>query len=262
MPDSEEQVRGSVKDGVLAITLNRPNKLNAVNYGVIATMLGLLADGKEDPEVRAVLLHGEGRAFCAGDDVVSMGTPPYEVPPGEHPVRHMQQRLIKTWFWYPKPTVVALHGRAHGIGGDLALAADFRIVAEDLVFGDLRARRAIPVGSGGTWLLPRMIGLPRATAIMLTGATVTGVDLDRFGLAAELVPASEVQDRALAFAKRMAAGPTKALGIMKRELRHNLTVGLEQALDYEISFLDEPVEDRREGVSSFAEGRDPVFTGR
>ena len=123
-------------------------------------------------------------------------------------------------------------------------------------------RRAIPVGSGGTWLLPRMIGLPRATAIMLTGGTIGADELDHAGLATEVVPAAEVEDRAFAFAARMAAGPTKAIGLMKRELRQSLTTPLEQALELEISLLDEPVEDRDEGRRSFAEGRDPVYTGR
>ena len=157
---ASRHVLNSVENGVLVLTLNRPEKLNAINYGVIATLLENLTSAADDADVRAVLLRGAGRAFCAGDDVMGMGEPPYKVPPGEHPVRHMQQRLIRQWFWYPKPTVVALHGRCHGIAGDIALSADFRIVSDDLVYGDLRVRRAIPVGSGGTWLLPRMIGLP------------------------------------------------------------------------------------------------------
>jgi enoyl-CoA hydratase/carnithine racemase len=262
MGQENGDVVASVKDSVLTLTLNRPAKLNAITYGVIATLLEELDGARDDGDVRAVLLRGEGRAFCAGDDVVSMGTPPYTVPPGEHPVRHMQQRLIKTLFWYPKPVVAALHGRCHGIGGDLALASDFRVVSDDVTFGDLRVRRSIPVGSGGTWLLPRLIGLSRASVIMLTGATIGADEMERFGLAAEVVAADAVQERALEFARTLAAGPTKALGIMKRELRHNLAVPLDEALDFEISLLDEPVEDRQEGIRSFAEGRAPVFTGR
>jgi enoyl-CoA hydratase/carnithine racemase len=259
---SSEHVLASVRDGVLVLCLNRPEKLNAINYGVIAALMQHLTAAASDDAVRAVLMRGEGRVFCAGDDVSGMGEPPYEVPPGEHPVRHMQQRLIRQWFWYPKPTVVALHGRCHGIGGDIALSADFRIVSNDLVYGDLRARRAIPVGSGGTWLLPRMIGLPRATAIMLTGATIDAAALDAAGLATEVVAPDEIQSRAFSFAATMAAGPTKAIGLMKRELRRNLSASLDQGLDLEISLLDEPVEDREEGRRSFAEKREPVYTGR
>jgi 2-(1,2-epoxy-1,2-dihydrophenyl)acetyl-CoA isomerase len=262
MGQDNGDVVASVRESVLTLTFNRPAKLNAINYGVIATLLEQLHRARQDDDIRAVLLRGEGRSFCAGDDVGGMGEPPLTVPPGEHPVRHMQQRLIRSWFWLPKPTVAVLHGNCHGIGEDIALAADFRIVSEDVKFGDLRARRAIPVGSGGTWLLPRLIGLPRATAIMLTGETIGADELDRYGLAKEVVPADKVQERAFEFAATMAAGPTKALGIMKRELRHNLAVGLEQALDFEISLLDEPVEDRQEGFRSFAERRPPAYTGR
>lgn len=263
MASTETLVQSTLeKDGVLVLTLNRPTKLNAVTYEMIGELLTQLDRATRDDEIRAVLLTGSGRSFSAGDDVKSMGELPFDLAPGAHPVREMQQRLIRTWYWLPKPTVVALRGRAHGIGQDMVLAADFRIVSRSAIFGDMRARRAVPVGSGGTFLLPRMIGLPRATQLMLTGDVIDAEMMDRLGLATQLVDDEKLDAAALEFATRMAKGPTKALGIMKRELRGNLSATLDEALDLEMTWLDVPTEDRKEGASSFAEGREPTYTGR
>jgi enoyl-CoA hydratase/carnithine racemase len=173
-------------DRVMYLTLNRPEKLNAINYRIIGNLLGYLDESAKDPEIRAVVLTGAGRAFSAGDDLRGMGVLPYGLPPGEHPVRFMQQRLMRRWFWFNKPTIAAVHGNCHGIAGDLALAADFRIVSRDTVFGDIRVRRAVPIGSGGTFLLPRLIGLPAATRIILAGETITADGMLRLGLTSEV----------------------------------------------------------------------------
>ena len=262
MTSTEKVVESTVAGGVLALALNRPAKLNAVTYQMIGELLGQLDRAATDDAIRAVLLTGRGRAFSAGDDVKSMGELPFELPPGANPVREMQQRLIRTWYWLRKPTVVGVRGRAHGIGQDLVLAADFRIVSRSAVLGDMRARRAVPVGSGGTYLLPRMIGLPQATELMLTGDVIDAETVDRLGLATRLVEDDKLDDEALAFAATLAQGPTKAIGIMKHELRSNLSASLDEALAREMSWLDVPTEDRAEGAKSFAEGRAANYTGR
>jgi 2-(1,2-epoxy-1,2-dihydrophenyl)acetyl-CoA isomerase len=250
-------------DRVMYLTLNRPEKLNAINYQIIGNLLGYLDESAKDPEIRAVVLAGAGRAFSAGDDLRGMGELPYGLPPGEHPVRFMQQRLMRRWFWFNKPTIAAVHGNCHGIAGDLALAADFRIVSRDTVFGDIRVRRAVPIGSGGTFLLPRLIGLSAATRIILTGDTITADDMVRLGLTAEVTDPDVFEEAVRSFAIRMAHAPTKAIGVMKTEMRRNLSASsFDDALDFEMSLLDTPVEDRAEGARSFAEGRRPEFTGQ
>lgn len=260
---AEKEVIVARSEGVMYLTLNRPDKLNAVNYAVIGLLLESLDEAAQDPEIRSVVLTGAGRAFSAGDDVRGMGELPFALPPGEHPVRFMQQRLIRRWYWLPKPTIAAVHGRCHGIGQDLALAADFRLVSRDTVFGDIRSRRAVPIGSGGTYLLPALIGLSAATRIILTGDTIDSEDMVRLGLASEVIDDEKFEATVREFATHMAQAPTKALGIAKTEMRHNLTVGsLEEALEFEMSLLDTPVEDRSEGAQSFIEGRSPVYTGR
>jgi enoyl-CoA hydratase/carnithine racemase len=229
---------------------------------MIGVLLDALERAAEDPDVRVVVLTGTGRAFSAGDDVVSMGELPEPLPAGESPIRHMQQRLMRRWFWLRKPTIAAIRGRCHGIGHDLALAADFRVVARDAVFGDMRARRAVPIGSGGTYLLPLLVGLPTATRLLLTGDTIDAEEVDRLGLATRLVESDALEDATAELAASLAAAPTKALGIMKLELRRNLSASFDEALEQELAWLNEPVEDRAEGLASFAERRDPVYTGR
>lgn len=258
----EDQVLVDTEGSVMTVTLNRPEKMNAITYTMIARLLECVEEAKNDDSVRAIVLRGNGRALSAGDDVVSMGEPPYDLPPGEHPVRAMQQRLIRNWYWLRKPTIASIGGRAHGIAEDLCLAADFRIVSDRALLGDMRAGRAVPVASGGTFLLPRMVGLPAATSIMLTGRTFDAQEMNELGLVTKLVEHDDLEKETSEFATQMAAAPTKAIGIMKYELRQNLQSSFQQALDLELDWLDEPVEDREEGAHAFQEKREPSYTGR
>lgn len=251
-----------IADGVLTLTLNRPEKLNAITNDMIATLLAHLDRAEADDTVRTVVLKGAGKAFSGGDDLKSMGEMPWPMPPGAHPIREIQQRLIRRWYWFPKPTFVAMRGRAHGIAEDLVLAADFRVVSDTAILGDLRARRAVPVGSGGTWLLPRMIGLPAATQLMLTGDTIGADEMQRLNLVTERVADERLETAAHDLAARLARGPTRALGMLKQQMRRGLASDFETALELEMAWLDAPVEDREEGRLSFIEGREPHFTGR
>lgn len=261
MADNQPVVLSERTDGVLRLRLNRPEKLNALNYEMIWLLLAELDRAVADDAIRTIVLSGEGRAFCAGDDTKGMGPLPRELSPGEHPLVAMQQALIKRWFWLRKPTVAVIHGHCHGIGQDLALAADFRVVGTKAIMGDLRAARAIPVGSGGTFLLPRMIGLAAATEIMLTGRTIDAARIERLGLASEIVKDGTLDAAVSALVRRLAAAPTKAIGQMKRELRSNLVQDLDRTLALELDVLGTPINDTLEGARSFGEGRPPVFTG-
>jgi len=257
----ESPVLNDVSDGVLHLTLNRPAKLNPFTYEMIGLLLEQLERADHDPAIRAILIDGAGGNFSSGDDIKSMGEHPRRIPAGAHATREFQQRLLKRWYWFPKPTIAAVRGRCHGIASDMMLAADFRIVSRTAAYGDIRARRAIPVGTGGTWLLPRMVGLPAASQMMLTGDVIDGEEMYRLGLAMAVVEDTELDARAWAFATRMASGPTKAIGLMKQELRHNLHATFEEALEYEMALHDTPVVDRAEGRLSFIEKRDPVYQG-
>ena len=177
----ESPVLDDVLDGVLHLTLNRPAKLNPFTYEMIGLLLEQLDRADHDPAIRAILIDGAGGNFSSGDDIKSMGEHPHRIPAGAHATREFQQRLLKRWYWFPKPTIAAVRGRCHGIASDMMLAADFRIVSRTAAYGDIRARRAIPVGTGGTWLLPRMVGLPAASQMMLTGDVIDGEEMYRLG---------------------------------------------------------------------------------
>lgn len=247
--------------GALHLRLNRPAKLNALSYEMIWLLLGEIERASADDAIRTVVLSGKGRAFCAGDDTKGMGSLPRQFSPGEHPVGPMQQTLIKRWFWLPRPTVSLIHGHCHGIGQDLALAADFRLVGTKAIMGDLRAARAIPVGSGETFLLPWMVGLATATDIMLTGRMLDADEIARLELATELVEDSDLSVAVTAFLEGLAAAPTKALGQMKPELRTNTAQSLDRVLELELDLIGTPIADTTEGARSFVEGRVPVFSG-
>jgi enoyl-CoA hydratase/carnithine racemase len=259
--DGEVVISECFEDGILRLTLNRPSKLNAVNYAVVEALLEELHAASTNPSIRAVLLMGAGRSFCAGDDVVSQGELPRPLAPGENPVRAMQQLLMRRWFWLRKPTIVAVQGHCYGFGFDLALAADFRVVCSTASMGDIRIRRAMPVGSGGTFLLPLLVGLPAATSIMMRGESLSVEQIERLGLASRSVQPETFEAEAMEFARTLACGPTKAMGIVKFEMRRNLGRLLEDALDLELDLISEPVEDREEGRRAFAERRDPRFRG-
>ncbi len=249
-------------DGVLTLSLNRPKKLNALTYEMIGLLLENLDRAANDDDIRAVVLIGVGRAFSSGDDIVAKGEPPFGVPPGSHPVRELPQRLVKTWYWLRKPCVAGIRGHCHGLAHDLALAADFRVVSKTTVFGDLRARIAAPVATGGSYLLPRLIGLPAATNLLLTGDTLDAEAMDRFGLVTRLVEDERLEEETQDLAASLAQGPTKALGLTKYQMRRNLETTFAEAMELELELHDVPLEDRVEGVRSFVEKRAPRYTGR
>src|SRR5207253_1113310 len=138
---------------------------------------------------------------------------PFPLMPGAVGFQEYQQRLIKAWYWLRKPTIAAIHGHCHGFGHDVALCADFRIASSNAIMGDIRAKRAILVGSGGTYLLTHMIGLPEATRLMLTGDLIDAQEIQRLGLAT-VVPAEEFDQKVEELARKLAAGPTKAMGVL------------------------------------------------
>ncbi len=256
----EPEVLVDLDDGILALTLNRPSKHNAINFQMIDLLLDQINRSRRDQAIRVVLLRGAGPSFCAGDDVVSMGST-RELPPGSHPTREYQQRLAREWYELEKPTVVSLRGHCYGMAHDLALAADFRIVSSRITFGDLRAKRALPIASGSTFLLPRMIGTARAKYYIMTGESMDAATMYELGLCTRLADDTDLDETAYSFAKELASAPTRSLGLIKHAILHNAETGFAEALDRELELYDVITEDRREGFRSFREGRQPRFTG-
>ncbi|MBI4493101.1 MAG: enoyl-CoA hydratase/isomerase family protein [Chloroflexi bacterium] len=245
---------------VATIVLNRPQVLNAFDPPMREEFGRLLEELMADQGVRALVIRGAGSSFCAGDDMRTVGSSSPGAPRrlGGHPGPDWLQRL---WEWQA-PTIAAIHGYAVGFGFDLALYCDFRVVAQDAKLGDLRAPRALHMGTGGTVLLPHLVGLSRAMEVLLLGELFDGQTASQIGLAHRVIPSEEVVATAMALAERLANGPTRRYGIIKRQAYGALGLRLAEALAYEQSFRGEVVEDMEEGRRAFVEKRSPRFTGR
>jgi 2-(1,2-epoxy-1,2-dihydrophenyl)acetyl-CoA isomerase len=249
------------KDGVRIITLNRPEVLNAVNAQMGQDLLQALRDAEREAEVRCVLLAASGRGFCAGADL-------REQVPGETSLgdllRTRYNGIVKRLRTMEKPVIAAINGVAAGAGCNLALAADLRIASERASFIEVFTRVGLIPDSGGTWLLPRLIGLGRALELMFLADPVDATTAERLGLVNRVVPHDDLMPRATEWAVRLASGPTRAYGLIKRGVNQALATGFGEALEYEASLQEIAgrTEDHREGVAAFLAKRAPAYTGR
>jgi 2-(1,2-epoxy-1,2-dihydrophenyl)acetyl-CoA isomerase len=247
---------------VALVTLNRPGALNALNDDLIEELLDVLGRCA-DEAVRAVVITGSGRAFCAGDDIRGMGARPVQLVRDSHWLQVTHQDWIRAIRRLRKPVIAAINGNCHGAGSDLALACDFRVASESALMGDIRLSNAILIGSGATYFVPRLVGLGKALELLLTGKTVGAREAERIGLVNRVVPAADLMKEALAWAQELAQGPTKAIGITKIQIYRQLDMSLEEALEDEReSLATEKVEDMKEGLLAFKERRPPRFLGR
>ncbi len=248
-------------DGVRILTLNRPDVLNALNARAGEELLDALRQAERAPEVRCLLLTGSGRAFCAGADLRDHS--PGETSLGEI-LRTRYNRIVLLLRTVEKPVVAAINGVAAGAGCNLALAADLRVASDRASFLQAFTRVGLIPDSGGTWLLPRLVGLGRALELMLLAEPLDAATAERVGLVSRVVPHDDLMARAMEWAGRLAQGPTRAYGLIKRGVAHNLTADLGEALEYE-AFLQEiagRTEDHREGVAAFLEKRPASYSGR
>src|ERR671918_1106949 len=255
------------RDGAVArITLNRPDKLNALTGVMSDELVDALGQIEEDPDLRAVLLTGAGRGFCAGqdltefDDAYRKGVRP-DIK--EH-LSHTYHRLIPAMTGLPKPIVCAVNGVAAGAGVSLALASDIRIAGASARFTQAFVKIGLVPDSGGTYLLPRAVGYAKALELSLTGDMVDAGTARDIGLVSQVVPDDSLAAEAGELAVRLAAMPTAALGETKRLLQASLAPRLEEALarEAEAQARMGQTDDHLEGVMAFAEKRDPRFRGR
>jgi 2-(1,2-epoxy-1,2-dihydrophenyl)acetyl-CoA isomerase len=259
----EEPILYEKQDGIVFITLNRPEKLNALTNRMIDDALKGLEKASFDPEVRVVVFRGNGRAFCTGDDLSGMGDYPRPIPPGSTPHTEYQHRLVRTVHFLRRPVIASVHGFCLGMGHDLAMACDLRIAAEGAQFGEPRIRRGMHIATGGTYLLPRLVGLPKALEMLLFGEFVDAQEAQRIGLVHRVVPADRLADATLELARRLAAGPTKAYAVLKAQVYREFDMDLDDAFHDMLHYrFTEHIEDREEGVKAFLEKREPRFTGR
>jgi 2-(1,2-epoxy-1,2-dihydrophenyl)acetyl-CoA isomerase len=250
--------------GVMRITLNRPDVLNSFNAQMARELRGALDDARADKTVRAVLITGAGRAFCAGQDLsdVPASTDGAAADLGLH-LRGTYNALIKSIRKLELPVVCAVNGVAAGAGANLAIACDVVLASENASFIQSFAKVGLVPDSGGTFFLPRIVGLPRATALMMTADKIDARRAYEIGMVYSVCSPETLQDDAMALAAQLAAMPTRGLGLTKRALNSSLTNDLEAQLELEAELQSEAgrTHDFAEGVRSFLEKRKPNFTG-
>jgi 2-(1,2-epoxy-1,2-dihydrophenyl)acetyl-CoA isomerase len=260
-PPSFATIRYEVAGSVATITLDRPDALNALNRTMKDELLRAVRAVDKDPTVRAVIVTGTGRAFCAGQDL-------REPFGGEHPtladeLRERYAPLILAIRRLGKPVVGAINGVAAGAGFSLALACDLRIASEAATFVLAFGRIGLVPDSGATWALPRIVGQARAAELALIGDPLSAADAGRVGIVSRVVSADSLMDEARSLAGRLADGAPIALALTKRALAFAADATLEEALEYEAALqgIAGRSADHAEGVNAFREKRPARFTG-
>lgn len=254
------------RGGVLTVTLNRPEVLNAFNDAMTRALLDALAVAARDSAIRAVLLAGAGRAFSAGQDLNEFATLDRQSRPGSvHD--HLAQTynpIVTQIRTIEKPVLAALNGITAGVGLSVALACDLRLAADDATFTLGFSRIGLVPDGGASLLLPLLVGLGRATELAFTSDRVDAREAHRIGLVNRVAPAAELLEESHALAARLAAMPTRALGLTKRAFNRALLPELAGWLDYEahLQEIASRTEDHQEGVAAFREKRQATFTGR
>lgn len=259
-----DPVLHSWNGGVLEITLNRPDRLNAFNDEMHAAMAACLELARDDARCRAVLLTGAGRGFCAGQDLSARDPAKMSGPPdlGETLTRFYNP-MIRRIRSLEKPVVCAVNGVAAGAGANLALACDIVLAARSAKFIQSFARVGLIPDAGGSWMLPRLIGEARAKAIAMTAEPVSAEKAVDWGMIWRVVEDAELMVEARALASRLAAGPTFGLGQMKGLIQAAAGHELDAHLDLEAQTQRKAgfSADYAEGVSAFLEKREPKFGG-
>ncbi|HEX6988440.1 MAG TPA: enoyl-CoA hydratase-related protein [Bacillota bacterium] len=260
---SFETIRYELDQGVLTVTLNRPDVLNALNDQMAEDLIAAFKQAARDDQVRAVIVTGAGRGFCAGQDLKAISDQAGRRSIGDH-LRKTWNPIITRIRQLEKPVIAAVNGAAAGAGCSLALACDLRLAAESARFIEIFARVGLIPDSGSTFLLPRLVGLARTFEMCFTTDPVDAATAERWGLINRVVPDDRLLEEARALAARLAAGPTRAYGLTKRAVNRALTLDLEGALEYEAHLQEAAgrTADHQEGVRAFLEKREPRYEGK
>ena len=260
-----QHIQAEQRDGVLKLTLDRPDVLNSFNARMAEELSAALDRAARDNAIRAVLLTGIGRAFCAGQDLAEV-MPETDGPATDlgDVVARQYNPIVRAIRLTEKPFVCAVNGVAAGAGANIAFACDLVIAAEGATFVQSFSKIGLVPDSGGTYVLPRLVGLQRATWLAMLGEKIDANRAKEWGMIYDVVPAATLADTTFDLARRLAAMPTRALGLIKRGFNASATNDLEAQLALEVELQREAgrTEDYAEGVRAFVEKRKPRFRGR
>jgi 2-(1,2-epoxy-1,2-dihydrophenyl)acetyl-CoA isomerase len=255
-----------VKDGIATLTLNRPERLNALGDTLRDDLHDAIVKSSVDPDVRVIVVTGAGKGFCAGGDVKAMNE--NREAGRERPllekVTPSRDRTLLAMQDAPQPIIAAVNGAAAGAGMNLALACDIRIASTAARFAQAFVRRGLHPDWGGTYFLPRIVGMAKAAELIFTGDLIDAEEALRLGIVSRVVAPEELMPAVHELARKIAAGPPVAIRLARRALYHNAECDLRQALEFETFAQNvcQETDDAREGIRAFVEKRAPVFRGR
>jgi enoyl-CoA hydratase/carnithine racemase len=263
--DNDNDVLYEVADHVATITINRPDRQNTISGPMLDALSKRLLEANADPEVRAMVITGSGRFFCAGLDLrgggISSGLSSQNSSPSNLDLRNTPPTVLHN---LDTPTICALNGSAAGYGMDLALGCDIRVMADNAKLAAAFTARGVLPESGGTWILPRLLGWSKAAEIIFTGRTLLADECERLGLVSRVLPADETLAAAQALGREIAGNAPLAVQASKRMMR----MGMNETFNDHVHHVFLQLlplfqsEDFKEGMASFMEKRKPAFKGR
>lgn len=255
-------IKTHIEGAVATITLDRPDKYNSINKPLALEIQRTLKLWRFNEQIRAIVLTGSGKAFCAGQDLAEIMDP--DGPKLDTIVKHHYNPIVQLLRDIEKPIVAAVNGVAAGAGANLALACDIVIATESSSFIQAFSKIGLIPDSGGTYTLPRLVGLQRASALMMLGDKVSAKDAEQMGMIYKCVPDEEFESYTQSIVTKLASMPTVGLGLTKRALNASYSNDLETQLKYEdmLQVTAGKTYDYEEGVSAFIEKRQPEFKGK
>ncbi|MBU3915521.1 enoyl-CoA hydratase/isomerase family protein [bacterium] len=253
------------KDNLAVITLNRPDSLNSVKIEQLEELVTRLNEYEQNDKIRAIVITATGRGFCTGADLTGGGgRPDAATAMGMKLSTHIYSRVPFTIASIEKPVIAAVNGIAAGFGCNLALCCDMIYATPDAKFIEIFVKRGMCPDGGGTYFLPRLVGLARAKEIFFSGDPVLAEEALKIGMINKVVPNDKLMDETMEYAKRIAKAPTRSVGMIKRLLNRSFDTDLQTQLEFEAAYqgLATSTSDMMEGVVSFLEKRDSNFQGK